>query len=119
VLGQIGHPVITRPLAMRRIMTNLTDNALKFGHDVELTVQATPGAEIEICVLDRGPGIPESELEAVLQPFYRLESSRNRTTGGTGLGLAIAQQLASSIGARLSLSNRPGGGLAARLVMPS
>ncbi len=119
VVGQIGHPVTSRPLAIRRIMTNLTDNALKFGHDVEVTVQINPHAEIEICVLDRGPGIPESELEAVLQPFYRLESSRNRTTGGTGLGLAIAQQLASSIGARLNLSNRPGGGLAARLVMPS
>jgi signal transduction histidine kinase len=86
---------------------------------VELTVQVNPPGEIEICVLDRGPGIPESELQSVLQPFYRVENSRNRETGGTGLGLAIAQQLASSIGARLSLANRPGGGLAARLVMPA
>jgi signal transduction histidine kinase len=109
---------MSRPLAMRRILTNLADNALKFGQEVELTVQVTAHKEIEICVLDRGPGIPESELQAVLQPFYRVENSRNRETGGTGLGLAIAQQLASSIGARLSLSNRPGGGLAARLVVP-
>jgi signal transduction histidine kinase len=119
VSGQVGHPVMSRPLAMRRILTNLSDNALKFGQEVELTVQVNPNKDIEICVLDRGPGIPESELQAVLQPFYRVENSRNRETGGTGLGLAIAQQLASSIGARLSLANRPGGGLAARLVMPA
>jgi signal transduction histidine kinase len=119
VSGQVGRPVMSRPLAMRRILTNLADNALKFGEAVELTVQATPRQDIEICVLDRGPGIPEAELEAVLQPFYRVENSRNRDTGGTGLGLAIAQQLAVSIGARLSLANRPGGGLAARLVMPA
>ena len=118
VSGLVGRPVMSRPLAMRRILTNLSDNALKFGEAVELTVQVTPDEEIEICVLDRGPGIPEAELEAVLQPFYRVENSRNRETGGTGLGLAIAQQLAASIGARLSLANRPGGGLAARLVMP-
>jgi signal transduction histidine kinase len=119
VSGQVGHPVMSRPLALRRILTNLSDNALKFGQEVELTVQVNSHKDIEICVLDRGPGIPESELQAVLQPFYRVENSRNRETGGTGLGLAIAQQLASSIGARLSLSNRPGGGLAARLVMPA
>lgn len=119
VSGQVGRPVMSRPLAMRRILTNLADNALKFGEAVELTVQLSPREEIEICVLDRGPGIPEAELEAVLQPFYRVENSRNRDTGGTGLGLAIAQQLAASIGARLSLANRPGGGLAARLVMPA
>lgn len=119
VSGQVGRPVMSRPLAMRRILTNLTDNALKFGQEVALTVQLTPREDIEICVLDRGPGIPEAELEAVLQPFYRVENSRNRDTGGTGLGLAIAQQLAASIGARLSLANRPGGGLAARLVMPA
>ncbi|WP_411886682.1 ATP-binding protein [Polaromonas sp. YR568] len=119
VSGQVGRPVMSRPLAMRRILTNLADNALKFGEAVELTVQVNAQQDIEICVLDRGPGIPEAELEAVLQPFYRVENSRNRDTGGTGLGLAIAQQLAVSIGARLSLANRPGGGLAARLVMPA
>jgi signal transduction histidine kinase len=119
VSGQVGHPVMGRPLAMRRILTNLTDNALKFGQEVELTVQVNPRSEIEICVLDRGPGIPEPELEAVLQPFYRVENSRNRDTGGTGLGLAIAQQLAAAIGAQLNLTNRSGGGLAARLVMPA
>ncbi|WP_394787108.1 ATP-binding protein [Rhodoferax sp.] len=118
VTGLIGHPVLSRPLALRRILTNLTDNALKFGEDVELTVDIDAQQHIAICVLDRGPGIPEAELSAVLQPFYRLENSRNRSTGGTGLGLAIAQQLAASIGGRLTLANRPEGGLAARLLLP-
>jgi signal transduction histidine kinase len=94
VSGQVGHPVMSRPLAMRRILTNLSDNALKFGRRWNWRCSVNPIKEIEICVLDRGPGIPESELQAVLQPFYRVENSRNRDTGGTGLGLAIAQQLA-------------------------
>jgi signal transduction histidine kinase len=122
VVGQVGRPVGVLPLALRRIVTNLTDNALRFDKAVELTVQLDRQAEIEICVLDRGPGIPESELDAVMQPFYRLEGTAHPvsvgTGSGTGLGLAIAKQLASSMGARLKLSNRPGGGLAARLSMP-
>lgn len=118
VVGQVGRPVGVLPLALRRIVTNLTDNALKFDKAVELTVQFDRRAEIEICVLDRGPGIPESELDAVMQPFYRLEGATHPSSVGTGLGLAIAKQLASSMGARLKLSNRPGGGLAARLSMP-
>ncbi|MNL53393.1 Sensor protein kinase WalK [compost metagenome] len=76
---------------------------------------AQDGGPLSIFVLDRGPGIPASELDAVLQPFYRLESSRSRDTGGTGLGLAIAQQLAAAIGGRLILSNREGGGLSAEI----
>ena len=66
---------------------------------------------------DHGPGIPESELEKVFEPFYRLESSRNRETGGTGLGLAIARQLASALGAELSLRNLSEGGLEASVLL--
>jgi signal transduction histidine kinase len=68
-------------------------------------------------VLDRGPGIPEAMLDTVFQPFYRLESSRNRDTGGTGLGLAIARKLAAALPADITLHNRPEGGLEARLVL--
>jgi signal transduction histidine kinase len=68
-------------------------------------------------VLDRGPGIPAHQLDAVFQPFYRVESSRNRQTGGTGLGLAIAKQLAESMNASLVLRNRDGGGIEARLAL--
>jgi len=110
---------LTRPHALRRILTNLIDNALKFGGEAELLVRKTPDGGIGIAVLDNGPGIPEEHLDAVLQPFYRLEQSRNRDTGGTGLGLAIAQQLALAIGGTLILKNRPQGGLAAEIVLES
>jgi signal transduction histidine kinase len=109
--------VTTRPHALRRILTNLIDNALKFSGAAEIDIGRTPDGQISITVLDRGPGIPEPQLQAVLQPFYRLEESRNRDTGGTGLGLAIAHQLALAIGGSLSLRNRPGGGLAAEIVL--
>ncbi len=67
---------------------------------------------------DRGPGIPQDQLERVFEPFYRLETSRNAGTGGTGLGLSIARNIAQSMGGELTLRNRPGGGLEAALVLP-
>ncbi|WP_353189654.1 ATP-binding protein [Pandoraea pnomenusa] len=114
--GQVGHPVVTRPQALRRIVGNLIDNALKYGGDAELVI--APHAQgIDVVVSDRGPGIPDDMLEAVFAPFVRLETSRNRHTGGTGLGLAIARQLAQAMDARLTLRNREGGGLEARLTV--
>ncbi|HEY6834052.1 MAG TPA: HAMP domain-containing sensor histidine kinase [Pseudolabrys sp.] len=113
VKGAVYLAVQTRPHALRRILTNLIDNALKFAGAVEIEIELNEAKSVRIGIFDRGPGIPPDQLEAVLQPFYRLEQSRNRDTGGTGLGLAIAQQLSSAIGATLVLSNRPGGGLAA------
>ena len=98
----------TRPQALRRILSNLLDNAIKYAGAAELDVRADAAGGVLIRVLDRGPGIPEGELVQVMEPFYRVESSRNRDTGGTGLGLAIAQQLAESIGATLCLRNRTG-----------
>ncbi|MCS4245782.1 ATP-binding protein [Pseudomonas sp. BIGb0164] len=105
----------TRPHALRRVLVNLVDNALKFAGSAQLEVGSTASGELSIKVLDNGPGIAEDELQQVMQPFYRVESSRNRGTGGTGLGLAIAQQLAVAIGGSLTLSNRPGGGLCAQI----
>ncbi len=105
----------TRPHALRRVLVNLVDNALKFAGTAQVEVGSTANGELSIKVLDNGPGIAEDELEQVLQPFYRVESSRNRGTGGTGLGLAIAQQLAVAIGGSLTLSNRPEGGLCAQI----
>jgi len=107
--------VTTRPHALRRILTNLIDNALKFGGEAQIEVRSTAGGIVSIAVLDDGPGIPSDKIDAVMQPFYRLEHSRNRDSGGTGLGLAIAQQLAQAIGGTLTLANRPEGGLAATL----
>ncbi len=114
---KIDAVVVTRPHALRRIVTNLIDNALKFAGEAEVKVGKAPDGRTCITVLDRGPGIPESQLEAVLQPFYRLEQSRNRNTGGTGLGLAIAHQLTLAIGGSLHLRNRSEGGLAAEITL--
>jgi len=117
-LGGKSEAVIdTRPHALRRVLVNLTDNALKFAGAAELKVENKNGS-LSVKVMDRGPGIAEEELAQVMEPFYRVENSRNRSTGGTGLGLAIAQQLALAIGGSLVLSNREGGGLCAELKLP-
>ena len=116
--GRIEGPVVTASHALRRIMTNLTDNALKFGKDAEISVERDVRGCVLIVVRDRGPGIPEPELEAVFAPFYRVEASRSRETGGAGLGLAIASHLAIALRGELRLTNRTGGGLEARLVLP-
>ena len=124
----VGKPVIflpcsgpdtfaVRPQALHRIMTNLIDNALKFGSEAEIQLSPPHEGSVDIHVLDNGPGIPEAELKAVLEPFYRVESSRNRHTGGTGLGLAIASQLVGQMSGALRLSNRPQGGLDAHITL--
>ncbi|MCV9962690.1 HAMP domain-containing histidine kinase [Pararhizobium sp. BT-229] len=115
--GKTGAAVVTRAHALRRILTNLIDNALKFGGTAEVRMEKDAKGAIAIEVLDRGPGIPAEHLESVLQPFFRVENSRNRETGGTGLGLAIALELSRAIGATLKLSNRTGGGLSAQISM--
>ncbi|CAN7436538.1 HAMP domain-containing sensor histidine kinase [Rhizobium sp. LjRoot258] len=117
IIEMSGGAIMTRPHALRRVLTNLIDNALKFAGSAEIEVQRPAGESIVVRVLDRGPGIPDDQLEAVLKPFFRLEQSRNRDTGGTGLGLAIAAQLATAIGGSLTLRNRDGGGLAAEIVI--
>jgi signal transduction histidine kinase len=115
--GRFGTSLTTRPQALRRIVGNLVDNALKFGGSAEIVVAALHDGQTTISVLDSGPGIPAESLEAVFEPFYRVETSRNRHTGGTGLGLAIARQLALAMDATLSLHNRSSGGLEARLTL--
>ena len=116
--GRFGMPLMTRPQALRRIVGNLVDNALKFGGAAEIEIALSPDdRQATISVLDRGPGIPAESLEDVFQPFFRLEGSRNRQTGGTGLGLAIARQLALAMDATLELHHRAGGGLEARLTL--
>ncbi|RAS35587.1 ATP-binding protein [Paraburkholderia bryophila] len=117
--GCIGHAMTARPKSLKRIVGNLVDNALKYSGeaDVVVEVSAMGDGHIRVSVLDRGPGIPEESLEAVFEPFVRLEASRNRQTGGTGLGLAIARQLAGATNGVLTLINREEGGLEARLVI--
>ena len=115
--GRVAAPFAGKPLALKRCLGNLVDNALQYGE--RATIAVTDSAdELTIRVLDDGPGIPEAELERVFEPFYRLESSRNRGTGGTGLGLSIARDVAQAHGGSLTLANRSDGGLEARLVLP-
>lgn len=109
---------MVRQQALRRVLGNLIDNAIKYGGGAEVGAWRSAQGALCIAVSDRGPGIPAAELEQVLQPFYRLEASRNRDTGGAGLGLAIAAQLTRAIGGELVLANREGGGLAATITLP-
>jgi two-component system osmolarity sensor histidine kinase EnvZ len=107
------------PAALRRVLANLLANAQRYAGDNLVELRAEPGdGACRIGVLDRGPGIPEDQLEAVFRPFHRVESSRNPATGGTGLGLAIVRQLAQANGWRVWLENRPEGGLAAWVSVP-
>ena len=115
--GTTCQPLRCRPLALKRCLTNLVDNALKYGQRAEIAVTDTP-ARLTLIVRDRGPGIPAAELERVFEPFYRLENSRSRDTGGTGLGLSIARNIARAHGGELTLRNRPQGGLEAVLELP-
>jgi two-component system osmolarity sensor histidine kinase EnvZ len=111
-------PLALRPLAVRRLISNLLDNAFRYGErEVALRVgPADRGAMIE--VLDRGPGIPAAEVERLKQPFTRLESSRG-DRGGSGLGLAIVDRIARMHGGTFDLAARDGGGLIARVVLPA
>ncbi|MDH4215433.1 MAG: ATP-binding protein [Gallionella sp.] len=115
--GTASAPLDGRPLALRRALTNLIDNAIKYGQRASVTV-ADSAKEIRLAVADEGPGIPEHELGRVLDPFYRVEPSRNRETGGVGLGLSIARDIALAHNGKLVLRNRPGGGLEACLILP-
>lgn len=111
-------PLTVNALALRRVVANLIENAIRYGGDtLELRYIIQPNATL-IEVLDSGSGIPEDKLSRVFQPFYRLESSRNVETGGSGLGLAIVQQLAQAQGWQVELNNRIQGGLCARLQIP-
>ena len=116
-LAQPGQPLRCWPLALKRCLTNLVDNALKYGQSAEITVTDTP-ARLTLSVRDHGPGIAETELKRVFEPFYRLEGSRSRDTGGTGLGLSIARNIARAHGGELTLRNHPQGGLEAVLELP-
>jgi signal transduction histidine kinase len=106
-----------RPLGLKRVMTNLMDNAIHYGHAPEIELQQ--GAhQVVIRVRDRGPGIAAEHREQVFLPFYRLENSRNKSTGGVGLGLSTARAIVLEHGGTLTLAERPGGGLEVVVVLP-
>jgi signal transduction histidine kinase len=108
---------VCRAAEVRRAVRNLIENAQRYGERARVRVEARDGlAAIEID--DDGPGIPESHLERVFEPFARLDESRSKETGGYGLGLAIARLIARGHGGDITLANRAGGGLRATLTLP-
>jgi signal transduction histidine kinase len=106
-----------RPLALKRALNNLVENAIKYGTPPEIELLCEDRSFI-IVIRDRGPGIPQSALESVFLPYYRIEKSRNRNTGGVGLGLTVAQSIVQGHGGDIVLGNIGGGGLEARVVLP-
>lgn len=116
--GPACHAAVA-PLALKRIVGNLIDNALRYGRPGRLElVRRRCGRSILIGVRDRGPGIPADQREAVFRPFFRLDPSRNRNTGGSGLGLAIVRQLAETQGWTVAIKPRVGGGVSVWLSIP-
>jgi len=110
--------VTIRPTLVTRALRNLIDNAVKYGATAKVDILSEPGG-VAVTIDDEGPGIPEDKIEAMFEPFTRLEQSRSRETGGTGLGLALAKAIALQHGGRLTLENRAGGGLRATLWLPN
>lgn len=110
-------PLMLAPKAITRAITNLIDNAWKYGGGVTLLSAYQHEQTIQIDIQDAGPGIPASEIERMKRPFTRLEGART-DANGTGLGLAIVERIARQHGGRLELLAAPGSGLLARLVLP-
>jgi signal transduction histidine kinase len=114
------HPplrVHCRPLAVKRAVANLVENAVKYAAGARVLVRRGEGCS-EVIVDDDGPGIPAEQLEEVFLPFNRLDPARGRETGGVGLGLSVARSIAHGHGGEVVLANREGGGLRATLRLP-
>jgi signal transduction histidine kinase len=116
--GRRGTTILGRPVALKRVVTNLVDNAVKYAGGAEVALTAEPG-RVVVAVEDRGPGIPRSQREKVFEPFYRVDDSRNPDTGGAGLALSVARSIVREHGGDVVRATRKGGGLSARLEPPA
>jgi signal transduction histidine kinase len=115
--GDTRRPIKAYPQSLKRCISNLLENAVKFGSEARVSVEDS-GQMLVIRISDDGPGVPEAEMGRVFEPFYRVEASRNRATGGTGLGLSIARNNARAQGGDVTMRNRPEGGLEVTLTLP-
>jgi signal transduction histidine kinase len=115
--GPRGVTISCRPIALRRAISNLVDNAVKYGKIALVTLSPGPD-HVAITIDDEGPGIPWNEREKVFEPFYRADSARNPNTGGVGLGLCVTRSIVWEHGGDIGLANRKGGGLSVRLKLP-
>lgn len=110
-------PIAVKPLALRRCLSNLIENALRYGEKAHIhLIERDDLTMIE--VRDNGPGIPEDKMQIVFEPFVRLDASRNKSLGGVGLGLAIARKAAQHCGGTIELRNAKEGGLIASIHLP-
>ncbi|HCI14289.1 MAG TPA: two-component sensor histidine kinase [Gallionellaceae bacterium] len=111
-------PLAVRPLLLKRALSNLLDNAIKYGGgEIAVTLRNTDDG-VELSVADCGAGICEEQRESVKRPFVRLQEARS-DAGGSGLGLAIVERAARLHGGEFHLEQREGGGLVAKLVLPN
>jgi len=110
--------VLCRPSALRRALTNVIDNAVKYGKRATVTLGGD-ARTVRVVVDDDGPGVPEDQIEKIFSPFYRLERSRSRETGGAGLGLSIARSIVRAHGGDISIRNRRTGGLEVTVGLPA
>ena len=117
-ISRAAGTVDCRPVALRRALQNLIDNALRYGGQASVTL-SRDDLFFYLDVEDQGPGIPKAMLAAVLRPFVRVDASRSERSGGLGLGLAIALGIVQAHGGSLTLSNRRGGGLRAQIRLPA
>ena len=108
---------VVRPLMLKRALNNLVDNAVHYAGQCCIRLVPVPGG-VAVRVEDRGPGIPEEDLQRVMQPFVRLDAARSRDTVGFGLGLSIVARAAEAEGGSFRLTNREGGGLCAEIILP-
>jgi signal transduction histidine kinase len=115
--GQAARPYPAQTQALKHCLVNLIDNACKYGGAASIEIEDRV-RDLVVRVRDRGPGLPDAELEKVFEPFYRCETSRSRDTGGTGLGLAIARNVAQLHHGSIVLRNHPDGGVEAVLELP-
>jgi signal transduction histidine kinase len=112
-----GLTVKTKPLALRRAIGNLLDNALHYGEKVEISVMAVD-RYIDIQMRDHGPGVPEESIASLFEPYLRLEHGRDQNKSGLGLGLGIARDIVQALGGELQLKNHPEVGLIATIRLP-
>ncbi|EPJ84499.1 MULTISPECIES: HAMP domain-containing sensor histidine kinase [Pseudomonas] len=110
-------PLQVQPMALRSCLNNLIDNALRYAGHALISLE-DQHKQVLIRVIDHGPGIAADKREAVFEPFFRLEGSRNRNSGGVGLGMTIAREASERLGGQLTLEETPGGGLTAVISLP-
>ncbi|BCL77332.1 two-component sensor histidine kinase [Jeongeupia sp. HS-3] len=117
VLAAAETMVVAKPLALKRAIVNLVDNALFYGERAEIMLSRLDG-QVELTIRDHGPGVPEEMLAGLFQPYVRLEHGRQSNQAGSGLGLGIARDIIQAHGGELKLVNHPEGGLVATIVLP-